>query len=108
MKKRLMTFLATGAFVGAMMAGGAGSALAGEVKGPPTGGPETTDYTAARENANSVCAYSGLNDNPGSTDPHNPGGRVQSYGYSAVRNGGKANVPSPGVACRGNQVQVPE
>ncbi len=36
-------------------------ALAGEVKGPP-GTIDNTNYTAARTNANSNCAYSGLND----------------------------------------------
>jgi hypothetical protein len=39
----------------------AGVALAGEVKGPP-GTLDNTNYTGARENANSNCAYSGLND----------------------------------------------
>jgi hypothetical protein len=39
----------------------AGQALAGEVKGPP-GTVDNTNYTGARENANSNCAYSGLND----------------------------------------------
>lgn len=38
-----------------------GQAVAGEVKGPP-GTPDNTNYTGARENANSDCAYSGLND----------------------------------------------
>lgn len=36
-------------------------ALAGEVKGPP-GTPSSTNDTAAPANANSNCAYSGLND----------------------------------------------
>lgn len=39
----------------------AGGALAGEVKGPPS--PGNTNETAAPANANSDCAYSGLNDN---------------------------------------------
>jgi hypothetical protein len=48
----------------------------------------------------SICAYSGLNDDPLGLDPENgPPGRVQSYGYSAVREGFKAFAPSPGVAC---------
>lgn len=38
------------------------AALAGEVKGPPTGGNPTTNVTAAPANAHSLCAYSGLND----------------------------------------------
>ena len=45
--------------------------------------------------ANSICSYSGLNDDP--TDPEDPG-RVQSYGQ-IVRAGGKAFAPSPGTFC---------
>jgi hypothetical protein len=46
-----------------LMGLGAGAALAGEVKGPPTGGAPNTNYnTAATSNANSLCVYSGLND----------------------------------------------
>lgn len=37
-----------------------GSAVAGEVTGPP--GSENSKSTAAPQNANSNCAYSGLND----------------------------------------------
>jgi hypothetical protein len=43
------------------LAGAWSSASAGEVKGPP-GSTQTTNYTGAREHANSECAYSGLND----------------------------------------------
>jgi hypothetical protein len=35
-------------------------------------------------------------------NPEDPGGRVQSYRYSVVRNGGKALAPSPGFACNPN------
>jgi hypothetical protein len=56
----------------------ASAAFAGEVKGPPTGSDPNTNFnTAATSHANSVCVFSGLNDNPGSTDPNNPGGHVQ-------------------------------
>jgi hypothetical protein len=75
----------------------AGVALAGEVKGPPTGGTPATNFnTAATTHANSICVFSGLNDKPGSTNPEDPGGIVQSYGYSFVSKGLKAVVPSPG------------
>jgi hypothetical protein len=41
----------------------AGTALAGEVKGPPTGGTPATNFnTAATTHANSICVFSGLND----------------------------------------------
>jgi hypothetical protein len=42
---------------------GAGVAIAGEVKGPPTGGAPNTNYnTNATDHANSACVFSGLND----------------------------------------------
>src|SRR3954452_2387008 len=42
---------------------GASIALAGEVKGPPTGGAPATNFnTAATSHANSACVFSGLND----------------------------------------------
>jgi hypothetical protein len=41
----------------------ASAALAGEVKGPPTGGAPATNFnTAATSHANSACVFSGLND----------------------------------------------
>src|SRR5215469_13836100 len=40
----------------------ANGALAGEVKGPPTGGTSTSNDTAAPAHAISICAFSGLND----------------------------------------------
>ena len=68
------------------VAAGAGAASAGEVtgSGKPTQGPT---------HANSICVYSGLND-----DLAEEPGRTQSYGQ-IVRSGGKAFAPSPGVAC---------
>jgi hypothetical protein len=48
------------------------------------------------EKPDPLCVFSGLNDNPGSTDPENPGGIVQSYGFSVVSKGLKAFAPSPG------------
>jgi hypothetical protein len=44
-----------------LLAAGAGAAIAGEVKGPP-GTANNTNETAAPTNANSACAFSGLND----------------------------------------------
>jgi len=46
----------------ALAAAGSAGALAGEVKGPPTGGAPNTNNTAAPANSHSLCAYSGLND----------------------------------------------
>jgi len=56
------------------------------------------------EHANSICSYSGLNDDP--TDPEDPG-RVQSYGQ-IVKAGGKAFAPSPGLLCNGHLFPYPE
>ena len=57
--KRMISVMASVAVFAAVAAG---SAVAGEVKGPPTGGNPTTNVTAAPANAHSYCAYSGLND----------------------------------------------
>ena len=67
MKRLIVAIVSTVALAGA----GATAALAGEVKGPP-GVPcgdgtgvtciHSTNETAAPANANSACAFSGLND----------------------------------------------
>ena len=56
------------------------------------------------EHANSICSFSGLNDNP---DDPVEGGRVQSYGQ-IVRAGGKAEAPSPSLLCNGHKFPYPE
>jgi hypothetical protein len=53
-------------------------ALAGEVNG------STTNPKHYYSQGESLCKFSGLNDNPDSTDPRNPGGRTQSYGTSVT------------------------
>jgi hypothetical protein len=85
----------------ALAGAGASAAVAGEAKGPPgtagvpfSGSGKTP--TGAVAHANSICAFSGLNDmNPeeGPIDFH-----VQSPGQD-VRNGGPSGIP--GQACRG-------
>lgn len=75
---------------------GVGAAFAGEVNG------SAKNPKFQFSQGQSICKFSGLNDNPASTDPEDPGGRVQSYGYSVVREGGKAFAPSPGQACNPN------
>lgn len=71
---------------------GATAAMAGEVIGPPGGG---TSDTAAPTHANSICAFSGLND-------YNQGQTVSivqtaadSFKYYGLPPG------TPGTACRG-------
>ena len=87
----LVAVISAAVFVGAS----ASAASAGEItgNGKPTAGPA---------HAQSICVFSGKNDDPTSTDPENPGGVAQSYGYSVVRNGLKDEAPSPGVACNGH------
>jgi hypothetical protein len=97
MARRVKTksMFAVAVFTAALVASLAvGPALAGEI----TGNRNKEDFSQGR----SICKFSGQNDNPTSTDPANPPGRVQSYGYSFVRNGLKALVPSPGFACNPN------
>jgi hypothetical protein len=87
----------------AIAAVGAGTALAGEIKGPGSATGVligTSSPTAAPEHANSICAFSGLNH----LHPGEPGElpiRTQSYGQ-LVAAGLKAEFPSPGVACNGH------
>ena len=85
------------ALCAAAMAGmGAGSALAGEVKGPP-GTEYNTNETAAPEHANSACAYSGLND----MDPAE--GQIDSIVQTAADSWKYYGLPqgAPGTFCRG-------
>jgi hypothetical protein len=62
--------LAVATSVATVLSVGASGALAGEVKGPPTGGDPNTNYNvAATSHANSACVFSGLNDfQQGQTD----------------------------------------
>jgi len=83
------------ALAATMVIASAGAAFAGEVKGPP--GSDPTNYTAARTHANSICAYSGLNDYPDGSQS-GPPGRVQSFGQD-VKNGHSPQAFNPGDAC---------
>jgi hypothetical protein len=89
----------------ALVGASAGTAFAGEKKGPPLvdvpgqGTPPTTtpNYgqdTGAPEHANSICAFSGLNDG----NPPISFAPTQSYGQDVVL-GLTDVVPSPGEAC---------
>jgi hypothetical protein len=57
------------------------------------------------DTARSVCAYSGLNDDPEEAFPFD--GQVQSYGQ-LVKRGFKGVFPSPGVACNPNTPPMEE
>ena len=73
-------------------------AFAGEItgSGKPTHGPA---------NANSICVFSGLNDDPDApldgSGPNGPGGQSQSYGQDVKLGLQDPHVFNPGAACRG-------
>jgi hypothetical protein len=93
-KSVLVTVVSTVAIAGP----GAGAAFAGEVtgNGKPTAGPT---------HANSICVFSGHNDDPGApldgSGPNGPGGQSQSYGQELKLGLVDAHVFNPGDACRG-------
>ena len=99
MARRLMTRLGLAVSAAAVVLSlTASAALAGEI----TGNGKSLEPL----HANSICAYSGLNDDPTGIDPeHNgPPGRVQSYGQD-VRNGFiDPRDFNPGDACRGGSL----
>ena len=105
---RKKPLLAVAVCTAALTGASASAAFASEVIGPPG---SLTPNEAALSHANSICVFSGLNDNPGSTNPEDPGGIVQSYGFSFVSKGLKAVVPSPGATvedggCRGGGIRL--
>lgn len=83
-------------------------AVLGFGAGPATAdpGPDNAQGQVEQgpDHANSICAYSGLNDEPLDAVE---GGRVQSYGQ-IVRSGGKAFAPSPSLLCNGHLFPYPE
>ena len=92
MSKRILQALGAAML---LLAVTAGSALAGEVngKGDPTAGPA---------NANSICVFSGLNDDPAGLDPDNgPPGRTQSFGQEVRLGFIDPRAFNPGDACGG-------
>lgn len=80
----------------------AGSVLAGEVTG-------TGEATAGPANANSICVFSGLNDDPNAplsldfdVAPNGPGGWTQNWGQLVSMFGIPGNAPfNPGASCGG-------
>src|SRR4051794_7194049 len=91
MKKLLA---ATAVFVG--VAAMAAPALAGEItgNGKPTGGPT---------HANSICVFSGHNDDPTAplddSGPNGPGGQSQSFGQDVRLGLANPHQFNPGAAC---------
>ncbi|HEY1139714.1 MAG TPA: hypothetical protein VGE88_05860 [Lysobacter sp.] len=77
----------------------AAAAFAGEVKGPPRT-VDNTNYTGARTNANSNCAYSGLNDYD-TSDPGQVRSIVQTAADAWKYYGLPHGFPGLSGACKG-------
>ena len=91
--RRALCALAVGT---AILTAGAGSALAGEVTGPP-GSVDDPGTPKDVSHANSICVFSGLNDFvDGPTDFI-----AQSYGQEVRLYGADPREFNPGDACRG-------
>jgi hypothetical protein len=99
MGKKSLLALTVCAAVGGMSAV---PAMAGEVtgKGKPTAGPR---------HANSICVFSGQNDDPTGTMGQGPGGRTQSFGQDVRLGLANPRAFNPGDACRGgsNPARLP-
>ena len=91
MGNRRLVLVCAAAFMGVC----ANGALAGEVKGPPTGGTSTSNDTAAPAHANSICAFSGLNDYTNGQTASIVQTAADSFKYYGLPHG------TPGTACRG-------
>jgi hypothetical protein len=93
--------LATAVCVIAVVGTGAGSAFAGEVKGPPGTpgefGSGSEQATGAPAHANSICAFSGLN------DFREENGEIETIVQSPGTEHRLGNTPPgvPGEACKG-------
>ena len=94
--KRLVVVAAS---VAVLMGAGAGTAFAGEVKGPP-GQLDNTNETGALEHAQSACAASGLNDFD-SLDPGQMVSQVQTAADSWRYYGLPKGAPGTLGLCRG-------
>jgi hypothetical protein len=88
MREKLVVAACAAAFAGVL----AGGAFAGEVIGPPGGG---TRDTAAPSHANSICAFSGLNDFINGQTASIVQTAADSFKYYGLPHG------TPGTACRG-------
>jgi hypothetical protein len=92
---RMKSSLAAAVCVAAITGASASAAFAGEVKGPPTGGTSTSNDTAAPAHANSICAFSRLNDYTNGQNTSIVQTAADSFKYYGLPHG------TPGTACRG-------
>ena len=103
-KRRLLLAALCAAVVAASV--GAGAASAGEVTGNCNNakqGSRAADNCKEDQNANanSICSFSGQNDDPSGTQGEGPGGRTQSYGQDVKNGSANPHEFNPGDACRG-------
>src|SRR3954463_15725794 len=101
---RLRTVIGTAAASLLLLGAGATSAMAGEIKG--TGHPPGGEGLGAAH-ANSICAFSGLEDGDGAGFPGPGGAPPQNWGHSKPLYGAtpaerKASGFQPGDSCNGN------
>jgi hypothetical protein len=95
---RRKSLLAATACAAVITAASGSAALAGEItgNGKPTAGPQ---------HANSICVFSGQNDDPTApldgSGPNGPGGQSQSYGQENKLGLVDPHAFNPGDACRG-------
>ncbi len=98
--KRLKRLFLVATCVTAIMGVGATAAFAGEITG-------NRKPTPAPDNANSICAFSGQNDDPNApllnfpAAPDGPGGRTQTYGQLIRLGLLTPSIVTPGMTCRG-------
>jgi hypothetical protein len=99
---RRKSMLAAAVCAVAIVAGTTGAAFAGEVKGPPGTpgefGSGSEEDTAAPKHANSICAFSGLN------DFREENGQIEVITQSPGTEHRLGNTPPgvPGKACNGH------
>ena len=92
------SFVAAMICAAALTGANASAAFAGEItgNGKPTGAPE---------HANSICVFSGHNDDPtaplDNSGPNGPGGQSQSYGQENKLGLQDPHAFNPGDACKG-------
>ena len=101
MARRLMTRFGVAVSVAAVVLSlSATAALAGEITG--------NGRSLEPLHANSICAYSGLNDDPTGAGPppgvNGPPGRVQSFGQDVRSDLIDPTLFNPGDACRGGSL----
>ena len=100
---RISTILITTAAAGVTMVLSAGPAMAGEING--TGNPPGGEGLGAAH-ANSICAFSGLEDGNGAGFPGPGGAPPQNWGHSKAAFGtpqeAKASGSQPGDSCNGH------